>query len=190
MTAGQAPVPSWTPFALALGGNQGDPVAAMADAVERLSATQGVRVTGLSGLYVTAPVGGVAQPDFYNAVVVGSTRLDAAALLALAQGLEDAHGRTREVRWGPRTLDIDVVAYGDARSDDPALTLPHPRAHERAFVLVPWVDADPAAVLPGHGLVAQLAAASEVGGIRLIADRGWDRLREPAAASAVEGESR
>ena len=89
--------------------------------------------------------------------------------LARAHELEQAAGRTREVRWGPRTLDVDVIAVDDAArsADDPELTLPHPRAHERAFVLVPWADVDPDAVLPGHGRVADL--------VDLVADRSGVR---------------
>ena len=86
------------------------------------------------------------------------TPIDDAGVLAAAHAAEAARQRTREVRWGPRTLDVDIISYGTVVSDDPELTLPHPRAHERAFVLVPWHDVDPAAELPGHGPVAGLIA--------------------------------
>jgi 2-amino-4-hydroxy-6-hydroxymethyldihydropteridine diphosphokinase len=92
-------------------------------------------------------VGGPEQPDYLNAVVTVDTDLDARALRAVAHDLEGAAGRVREVRWGPRTLDVDLLAVGDARSDDPRLTLPHPRAHERRFVLEPWAEVDPGFVL-------------------------------------------
>lgn len=155
-----------TGFALSLGSNLpdavGDSPAILADAVARLAAADGVRVTGVSSLYRTAPVGGVDQPDFVNAVVVGETSLGARALLDLCQAVEAAHHRTRPVRWGPRTLDIDVLVFGDETSDDPVLTLPHPRAHERAFVLVPWSEVDADAHVVGRGRVADLA--EEVGG--------------------------
>ena len=98
-------------------------------------------------------------------------------MLRRAHAIEDAAQRTREVRWGPRTLDVDIVAYGDQTSDDPALTLPHPRARERAFVLAPWRDADPAAELPGHGPVAALLAALPGSTVRRRADVV---LRRPA----------
>jgi 2-amino-4-hydroxy-6-hydroxymethyldihydropteridine diphosphokinase len=103
-------------------------------------------------------VGGPDQPDYYNAVLLARTTLPPAGVLAAAHAAEAARQRTREVRWGPRTLDVDIISYGTVVSDDPELTLPHPRAHERAFVLVPWHDADPAAELPGHGPVAGLIA--------------------------------
>lgn len=159
-------------FAIALGSNLGDSRAILADAVERLAALPGVAVDAVSALYRTAPVGGVVQDDFLNAVAVGRTTLPAEALLAACHAIEAAHRRTREVRWGPRTLDLDLLALGDERRDDPALTLPHPRAHERAFVLLPWLDADPDAVLPGRGRVADLAAGIASDGVRRL-DGAW-----------------
>ena len=170
-----------TGFAVSLGSNLpdavGDSPAILADAVARLAAADGVRVVAVSSLYRTAPVGGVEQPDFFNAVVVGETTLGAEDLLALCQAVEAAHHRTREVRWGPRTLDVDVLAFGDELSEDPALTLPHPRAHERAFVLVPWAEADADAHLPGRGRVADLADAVGTDGVR-IADLPWPARHE------------
>jgi 2-amino-4-hydroxy-6-hydroxymethyldihydropteridine diphosphokinase len=113
-------------------------------------------VVSVSPVYETAPWGPVPQDDYLNAIVladdVGATPRD---WLARVQQAEQAAGRTRDVRWGPRTLDVDVVAVDDVRSDDPELTLPHPRAHERAFVLVPWLDIDPQAELGGEP-IAQL----------------------------------
>ena len=101
-----------------------------------------------SGLYRTAPVGGPAgQPDFVNAVIEVTTDLGAYELLKLCNAVEAAHHRERLVRWGPRTLDIDVIDYDGVISEDPVLTLPHPRAQERAFVLVPWAQMDPQARL-------------------------------------------
>lgn len=109
-------------------------------------------------------MGGVEQDDFVNAtVLVDDPARDAAGWLAFAREQEAAAQRVREIRWGPRTLDVDVIAVWEGGepvlSDDPELTLPHPRAHERAFVLLPWLDADPDAQLPGHGCVADLLRA-------------------------------
>ena len=143
---------------LSLGSNLGDRLAHLQLGLDTL-ALRGARV---SPVYETDPVG-PAQPDFLNAVVVGDPPAD---LLDLVRAAEAAARRERRERWGPRTLDVDVVAVGDRRSEDPALTLPHPRAHERAFVLVPWLDVDPAAVLPGHGAVADLVAAMDTSGVR------------------------
>ena len=121
-------------------------------------------VVAVSALYETPPWGPVEQPPYLNAIALVDGDRDAEGWLARAHELEQAAGRTREVRWGARTLDVDVVAVtGDdgapVVSDDPRLTLPHPRAHERAFVLVPWAEIEPDAVLPGHGPVAELLAA-------------------------------
>ncbi len=162
-----------TGFAVGLGSNVGDSAAILADAVARLAATDGVRLTAVSSLYRTDPVGGVAQDDFLNAVAVGTTTLGARGLLGRCQAIEAAHGRTRDVRWGPRTLDLDVLAFGDTVSDDPTLTLPHPRAHERAFVLVPWLEADADAVIPGHGTVADLVRGVGTDGVLAVADGRW-----------------
>ncbi len=147
---------------LSLGANLGDRAAALRTAVATLK-DDGVLVAR-STLYETPPWGPVEQPPYLNAVVVVRGDRDAAGWLARAHELEQAAGRTRDVRWGPRTLDVDVVTVtGDdgrpVRSDDHALTLPHPRAHERAFVLVPWASLDPTAVLPGRGRVSDLLAA-------------------------------
>jgi len=105
---------------------------------------------------------------------VASTARPARAILDRARAAERAQHRVRGPRWGPRTLDVDVIVYGDEVSADPELTLPHPRAHERAFVLAPWHDVDPDAVIPGQGRVADLLAAVGTAGVRL---RGDVRLR-------------
>ncbi len=151
---------------LALGSNLGDRLATLQRAVDELAATPGLDVVTVSPVYETAPVGGPEQPDYLNAVVLAETSRPAGDLLRRAQEIEAAAQRRRDVRWGPRTLDIDVIVYGDETSGDPALTLPHPRAHERAFVLAPWHDADPAAELPGHGRIAGLLAALPRPGVR------------------------
>lgn len=140
---------------LSLGANLGDRLAALASAVQVL------RPVAVSPVYETDPVGGPAQPDYLNAIVL--TSLDAAAAWSLGQQAEQAAGRRREGRNEPRTLDVDVVW---ADGDCPGLVLPHPRAHERVFVLAPWLDVDPDAVLPGHGRVAALLAALGPGGVR------------------------
>jgi 2-amino-4-hydroxy-6-hydroxymethyldihydropteridine diphosphokinase len=120
----------------------------------------GRAVVATSPVYETAPWGGVAQDDFLNAVlVVDDPGTDEWGWLRRGQALERAAGRVREVRWGPRTLDVDVVTVDGVTSTDPELLLPHPGTPERATVLRPWLDVDPAAVLPGHGRVADLLAA-------------------------------
>jgi dihydroneopterin aldolase/2-amino-4-hydroxy-6-hydroxymethyldihydropteridine diphosphokinase len=139
------------PVVLALGANLGDPLRTLTSAVDALAAAEGLTVVAVSPLARTEPVGGPDQPAYLNAVVLARTTLTPQSVLALAHAVEAAAGRERSVRWGPRTLDVDLVQYGQppdtAASDDPELTLPHPRAHERAFVLRPWAQADPGAVL-------------------------------------------
>jgi 2-amino-4-hydroxy-6-hydroxymethyldihydropteridine diphosphokinase len=146
---------------LSLGANLGDRAGTLRTALAAL-AEDGL--VARSTLYETPPWGPVEQPPYLNAIAVVSGPEDAAGWLARAHRLEGAAGRTREVRWGARTLDVDVVTVtgDDGRavvSDDPDLTLPHPRAHERAFVLVPWLALDPTAEIPGRGRVADLVAA-------------------------------
>ena len=167
------------PVALALGSNLGDSATVLQAAVDDLAALPGLRLGAVSAVYRTAPVGGPEQPDYLNAVVVGETTFDPLALLTATQGVERAHHRVRDVRWGPRTLDVDVLALGDEVVDEPTLQVPHPRAHERAFVLVPWTDADPAAVIPGRGPVADLVAGVDRTGVT----RTDIVLELPAAAS-------
>ncbi|TDQ55221.1 2-amino-4-hydroxy-6-hydroxymethyldihydropteridine diphosphokinase [Actinorugispora endophytica] len=141
---------------LALGSNQGERLENLQGAVDALFDTSGLRLVGLSPVYETAPVGGPEQDDYLNAVVVADSLLSPETLLERAQGVEEAFHRLREVRWGPRTLDVDVIAYGAETRTDPELTIPHPRAHERAFVLRPWADADPEAEIVGRGSVREL----------------------------------
>ncbi|QFG67618.1 2-amino-4-hydroxy-6-hydroxymethyldihydropteridine diphosphokinase [Ornithinimicrobium pratense] len=160
------------PVVIALGANlerDGEaPQATLRQAVRHLQRTRGLRAVRVSGLYATAPVGGelvAGQPDYVNAVALARTSLAPATLLARLHRIEADLGRTRDVRWGARTLDLDLVQYGDPRdgsdvaSTDPDVLLPHPRAHQRAFVLVPWLDVDPEAALrTGEGVtpVAEL----------------------------------
>ncbi|MDA0563561.1 2-amino-4-hydroxy-6-hydroxymethyldihydropteridine diphosphokinase [Streptomonospora sp. S1-112] len=144
---------------LALGSNLGDRMAALQGGVDALFEARPLVPRAVSPVYETAPVGGPEQGPFLNAVVAADTALPAEAVLERALAVEEAFQRVREVRWGPRTLDIDIIAVAGERSDDPRLTLPHPRAHERAFVLAPWADVDPAAEIPGRGAVRDLLAA-------------------------------
>jgi 2-amino-4-hydroxy-6-hydroxymethyldihydropteridine diphosphokinase len=155
--------------ALSVGSNLGDRRSYLEAAVAGLAAAEGVRVLAVSPVYETAPVGTSGHPAYLNAVVLVATALAPRELLAAAQAIEQANGRVRVERWGPRTLDIDVLAMGSEVSDDPVVLLPHPRAHERAFVLVPWADVDPGATVPGRGAVRDLLdalPAAEVAGVR------------------------
>ena len=150
-----------TRAALGLGSNLGDRLGHLQAAVGALAAEVGV--LALSGVHETDPVGGPEQQDYLNAVIVVEAaglgeddEARARALLGLAHRIEADRDREREVRWGPRTLDVDVLAVGGLRLDSRDLTVPHPRAHQRAFVLVPWDEADPEMVLPGRGALAVL----------------------------------
>ena len=161
---------------LSLGANLGDRAGAIRAAI---TALKDDGLVARSTLYETPPWGPVEQPPYLNAVVVVRGPRDAAGWLARAHELEQAAGRTREVRWGPRTLDVDVVAVTEddgtpVLSDDPDLTLPHPRAHERAFVLLPWATLEPGAELPGRGKVADLLAALPAE--EKLAVTRWDHL--------------
>lgn len=140
---------------LGIGSNLGDRVAHLQLVLDGL----GAAVTACSRVYTTAPWGGVAQEDFLNVVVIAEDPdRDEWGWLRLGQQLEAVAQRQRLVRWGPRSLDVDVLDCDGLVSDHPALLLPHPRAHERAFVLVPWLSVDPAAVVVGRGPVAELLA--------------------------------
>ena len=151
---------------LALGANLGDRSATLQGAVRALAAQPQLQVVDVSAVYETDPVGGPEQPPYLNAVVLAETTLGAEELLAAAQRVEAAYGRVRDVRWGARTLDVDLLALGNVVRSSPRLTLPHPRAHVRGFVLVPWLDVDPDAVVPGHGRVSDLVTGVEVSGVR------------------------
>jgi 2-amino-4-hydroxy-6-hydroxymethyldihydropteridine diphosphokinase len=151
---------------LALGSNLGDRRDILQGCVDAIAAIPEVQVMAVSPVYETVPVGGPPQPDYLNAVLLARTTLPSRALLGRLHEIEAAFDRERSVRWGPRTLDIDIIAVAGEVSDDPDLTLPHPRAHERAFVLAPWHDVDPDAVVPGRGPVAALLAAADRSGIR------------------------
>jgi 2-amino-4-hydroxy-6-hydroxymethyldihydropteridine diphosphokinase len=142
---------------LSLGSNVGDRHAHLRAALEVLA--MHAPVAAVSPLYETAPVGGVEQPDYLNCVALLSTS-DPEVALRAAHAAENTRGRLRGRRWGPRTLDVDVIDVDGRVSQDPRLTLPHPRAHERAFVLRPWLDLDADAVVTGRGSVRALLAAA------------------------------
>jgi 2-amino-4-hydroxy-6-hydroxymethyldihydropteridine diphosphokinase len=151
--------------AFGLGSNIGDRHAFLASAIATLGSTPGITVVGVSPIVESAPVGGPPQQDYLNAVVVVDTILTPEALLALARRCETEAGRERRERWGPRTLDVDVLAYGELTTDDPDLTLPHPRAVERAFVLIPWAAVDPDFVIAGRS-VSDWTAGVDTDGVR------------------------
>lgn len=163
---------------LSLGSNIGDSIGHLRTVVDLL----GDRTVARSSIYRTAPWGGVEQADFHNAVVIARDETAGPRdWLNLAFELERGADRVRTTRWGPRTLDVDVITCDDVRSDDPELTLPHPRAHLRAFVLIPWLEIGPGASLPVDGrdvpiaeLLARLTPAERDGVLRC--DDGWDVL--------------
>ncbi len=146
------------PVLLALGGNIGDVEPTLRAAVEDLGKITGVELVSPSALCASAPAGGPPQPDYLNAVVRIRTILSPRELLGACQGIEMVHGRERHEVNGPRTLDIDIVDFDGAEATSSDLTLPHPRARERAFVLVPWYHMEPGAALPGVGPIAPLAS--------------------------------
>ncbi|WP_067250436.1 2-amino-4-hydroxy-6-hydroxymethyldihydropteridine diphosphokinase [Microbacterium resistens] len=159
------PRPSREPVraVVALGSNLGDRAATIDDAVaaiRRLPLVQDVTVSAPFETVALRPDGPDPDaPGYVNAVALVTTRLGPSVLLGMLHAIEEQHGRVRTERWGDRTLDLDLIAYGDLRSDDERLQVPHPRAADRLFVLEPWLDVDPDAVLPGRGRVADLAAA-------------------------------
>jgi 2-amino-4-hydroxy-6-hydroxymethyldihydropteridine diphosphokinase len=145
---------------IALGANLGDRAATLVAAVEemrRMPLVDRVRVSDVVESVAIKPGGPDAEaPTYFNAVAIVTTRLAPSVLLGYLHAIEDRHGRERRERWSDRTLDLDIVTYGDVRSGNPRLTLPHPRAAERDFVLVPWLSLDPDAELPGAGRVDDL----------------------------------
>lgn len=164
---------------LSLGSNLGDRIAHLRGAVDALGPT----VRAVSEVYRTPPWGGVPQDDFDNIVVlVEDAETDAAGWWARSQDLEAAAGRERVVRWGPRTLDVDVITVEDSAgravlSDDPQLTLPHPRAAERAFVLLPWLEVDPEGAVPGAGPISGLLSGVDCTGIVRVGPLRTERER-------------
>jgi 2-amino-4-hydroxy-6-hydroxymethyldihydropteridine diphosphokinase len=161
---------------LSIGSNVGDRLGYLRGCVALL----GDAVRKVSPVYATAPWGGVTQAEFLNAIVlVDDPDADAPEWLRRGQRCEAAAQRTRDARWGPRTLDVDVIDVAQTRWDEPGLTLPHPRAHQRAFVLVPWLAVQPGAVLAGYGPVDQLVAALPAAERRGVRRRDDLELRSP-----------
>ncbi len=161
-----------TAVVVALGsnlGDRGDTIASAVAALARLPLTEVTAVADTIESVALTPSGpDPSAPPYLNSVVLLSTRLAPTVLLDFLHAIEENHGRPRrrdgEPRWQDRTLDLDLIAYGDVRSDAPSLTLPHPRAAERDFVLAPWLSVDPDAVLPGRGEVGALLRALRAGG--------------------------
>ena len=153
-----------------LGGNVGDVAAAFASAVAQLDALPRTQLLRVSRSYRTPAWGLAAQPDFLNAVALLETDSPARELLEALFAIERAHGRDRgtESRWGPRTLDLDLLLYGDSVIDEPGLHVPHPYLHERAFALRPMLDIAPDVAIPGHGHARDLPAAMDADGIEAV----------------------
>jgi 2-amino-4-hydroxy-6-hydroxymethyldihydropteridine diphosphokinase len=155
-----ASVPSVTRAYIGLGANLGDRAETIRSALAELSAAPGVELVAVSALLETEPVGPVAQPSFLNGVAVVDTSLEARELLDLLLAVETRHGRDRAAvpAQGPRTLDLDLLLYGDAEIGEEDLQIPHPRLHERAFVLDPLLEVAPGLEVPGRGTVEALRA--------------------------------
>jgi 2-amino-4-hydroxy-6-hydroxymethyldihydropteridine diphosphokinase len=153
---------------LSVGANLGDRLGTLQGCVQAITRLPETDVLAISPVYETVPVGGPPQPDYLNAVLLIQTGLPPRDLLAAIGRIEADFGRVRAERFGPRTLDVDIIDYAGRRSDDPVLTLPHPRAHERAFVLAPWHDVDPDAELPGRGPIAALLAGLKEPSVRPV----------------------
>lgn len=152
-----------------LGGNVGEVANTLRAALDDLDRLRATRLCAVSRLYRSPPWGPVAQPDFINAVAALQTGLTATALLDALLAIERRHGRTRDVeRWGPRTLDLDLLLYGDARIDQTGLSVPHPRLHTRAFVLVPLLEIAPGITVPGRGRADALLAQVDATGVVAI----------------------
>jgi 2-amino-4-hydroxy-6-hydroxymethyldihydropteridine diphosphokinase len=149
-----------TRVAVALGSNIEDPEAQVARAFDELAGLPQTRLIARSRLHRTAPVGYADQPDFVNACALVETSLEPRALLDQLLAVEKRHGRVRDIPNGPRTLDLDIIEYGDRVIDEPGLKVPHPRAHERAFVLLPLLEVWPDAVIPGRGPAAQFVTSA------------------------------
>lgn len=161
---------------IGLGSNLNDPISQLRHARKALAVLPGTRLVSASSIYRSPPLydqdqGTPDQPDFYNAVVVLETSLTADALLQALFAIEAAQGRVREQRWGPRTLDLDLLLYGDERRSSPELTLPHPGLTQRAFVLYPLHEIDPGLHIPGNGALAEWLVGCDADGL--------ERLSEP-----------
>lgn len=158
---------------LGLGSNLGDRLGHLRRAVELLRAHPDIRITGVSSIYETAPVGPVEQPDFLNMVVAAETTLSPEKLLSVTQEIEKRLHRVRTIRWGPRTLDIDILLYGDLTLHREGLILPHPRMEERAFVLIPLLEVAGNLRIPGSGATVRerIGEAPDRSGVRKTAHR-------------------
>ena len=177
-----------TSAVIAIGSNLGDREQTIRDAVRDIDALPGVVVTAASRLVQTPAVKpegvDLDAPAYLNAVVAVTTQLDADDLLSSLNTIELDHGRVREIRWGDRTLDLDIIAFGDDQIHTDRLSVPHPRAWERAFVLAPWLDVDPDAVIPGRGRVADLLATLDDAPVTFDARPLWPvGAAAPAPAS-------
>jgi len=139
---------------ISLGANIGNPQEQITLAIAMLR--EATEVLAVSSIYETAPVGGPDQPNYLNAICITESDLPAADLLSVLHGIEKTLGRERLERWGPRTIDLDLIQYGSILSSAQELELPHPRAHERKFVLEPWLEIEPDAILLTHGKVSEL----------------------------------
>ena len=139
---------------VALGANIGNPKENLDLAIALLR--EATDLVSVSKYYTTAPVGGPEQPDYLNAVCIVESELPAVDLLSLLHGIEKTLGRERIEHWGPRTIDLDLIQYGSLLSNSQELALPHPRAHERRFVLEPWHEIEPEAILITHGKISEL----------------------------------
>ena len=158
--------------AIGLGGNLGDVAVTLRAAFDALDDLPRTRLLRASRLYRTPAWGHVTQPDFINAAALLETRLRAPVLLDALLEIERTFGRDRErgERWGPRTLDLDLLLYGDAVIDAPGLRVPHPHLHERAFALLPLVEIAPEAMIPGQGRAAELLCGIDAGGCVVLDD--------------------
>jgi 2-amino-4-hydroxy-6-hydroxymethyldihydropteridine diphosphokinase len=147
---------------IGLGSNLENPLEQVRRAIDSLSATPQIQVTSVSSLYRSRPMGPQGQPDYINAVMAIETPLGADELLDVLQTIEQAQGRVRDgERWGPRTLDLDILLYGDAIMEQPRLKIPHPGLHERSFVLYPLYEIAPKLMVPGHGALVKLLESCE-----------------------------
>jgi 2-amino-4-hydroxy-6-hydroxymethyldihydropteridine diphosphokinase len=170
---------------LGIGSNLGDRLAHLHKAIAEIEQLPSVTLTSTSSVYETKPWGNVDQPDFLNAVLVVSVE-DEVTPERLSESLRDieaAHGGNRRVPWGPRTLDIDIVDYGSQVSKSPSLTLPHPHTQERAFVLIPWLEVEPDASLPGWGSIRALASSIEASDVRRRTDLNLARMKNSQTQS-------
>jgi 2-amino-4-hydroxy-6-hydroxymethyldihydropteridine diphosphokinase len=155
---------------LGLGSNVGDRLPMLQRAVDLLASRDGIRVTGSSRVYETDPVGGPPQPEYLNAVLRIETTLEPYGLLDACREVENTLGRERLERWGPRTIDVDILTFGDREIDEPDLQVPHPRMHERGFVLVPLLELAAEPPLPGRRLIKDLRlGAGVLAGVRPFA---------------------